>query len=166
MGAAQSSQNVQDQVILPSEPSTSVEFSPSLISRLSSPSSAGSSKTGGDSPDDIIRRRLHVEAENLRAKEAEILNKISSELEKENLDKEKPGMSSEILGKDIEQIREKVQRLRENRVNEGKGVTEARKEVVGCYLNNPDKPLDCWKQVEQFKVEVAKLEQAFVKSLQ
>nr|XP_018260952.1 uncharacterized protein I303_06669 [Kwoniella dejecticola CBS 10117]OBR83110.1 hypothetical protein I303_06669 [Kwoniella dejecticola CBS 10117] len=146
MGAAQSSQNVQDQVILPSEPSTSVEgmivpmaaavviFSPSLISRLSSPSSAGSSKTGGDSPDDIIRRRLHVEAENLRAKEAEILNKISSELEKENLDKEKPGMSSEILGKDIEQIREKVQRLRENRVNEGKGVTEARKEVVGCYL--------------------------------
>jgi hypothetical protein len=31
---------------------------------------------------------------------------------------------------------------------------------------NKDTPLDCWRQVDAFKAEVAKLEQAFVKSLQ
>ncbi|WVQ67097.1 uncharacterized protein L199_005291 [Kwoniella botswanensis] len=164
MGAAQSSQNVQEQVITPSEPGTSVQFSPSLISRLSSPSDSSSSSS--NSADDIVRRRLAAESANLRSQEAEILSKINAALEKENLDKEKPGMSSEVLGKDIEQIREKVERLKEKKLNTSKGVREAREQVEKCYLTNPEKPLDCWKQVEAFKSEVAKLEQAFVKSLQ
>ncbi|WVW86092.1 hypothetical protein I302_108131 [Kwoniella bestiolae CBS 10118] len=164
MGAAQSSQNVQEQVITPSEPGTSVQFSPSLISRLSSPSDPSSSSS--NSPDDIVRRRLAAESANLRSQEAEILSKINAALEKENLDREKPGMSSEVLGKDIEQVREKVERLREKRLNTSRGVREAREGVEKCYLTNAEKPLDCWKQVETFKSEVAKLEQAFVKSLQ
>ncbi|WWC71946.1 uncharacterized protein I206_105905 [Kwoniella pini CBS 10737] len=167
MGAAQSSQNVQDQVILPNEPTTSVEFSPSLISRLSSSSSNDKSDNQTtNTTDEKIKKRLEIEIENLRLKENEILTKINKELEKENLNKEKPGMSSEILSKDIEQIKLKVERLNQNKFNEGKGISDARKQVIGCYLNNPDKPLDCWKQVENFKTEVAKLEQAFVKSLQ
>ncbi|WRT70296.1 uncharacterized protein IL334_007294 [Kwoniella shivajii] len=163
MGAAQSSQNVQEQVITPSEPGTSVQFSPSLISRLSSPSEPSSKNA---SADDIVRRRLAAESAHLRSQEAEILSSISAALEKENLDKEKPGMSSEVLGRDIEEVREKVERLKERRLRENQGVKKAREQVESCYLNNPDKPLDCWKQVESFKIEVAKLEQAFVKSLQ
>ncbi|WWC91635.1 uncharacterized protein L201_006581 [Kwoniella dendrophila CBS 6074] len=168
MGAAQSSQNVQEQIITPSEPGTSVQFSPSLISRLSSPASNESSTSNNsNSADEIVRRRLQVESENLRSQEKEILEKISNELEKENLNKEKPGMSSEVLSKDIEQIREKIERLKKHKIdNESKGVKAARDQVEQCYLNNPEKPLDCWKQVELFKSEVSKLEQAFVKSLQ
>ncbi|KIR34038.1 hypothetical protein I352_03270 [Cryptococcus deuterogattii MMRL2647] len=84
-------------------------------------------------------------------------------------------MSSQVLGRDIEEIREKVERMKEKKNNESEGVKLARQSVEQCYLYvalalvfaaNEDKPLDCWKQVEAFKTEVAKLEQAFVKSLQ
>ncbi|KIR24538.1 hypothetical protein CNBG_10070 [Cryptococcus deuterogattii R265] len=75
-------------------------------------------------------------------------------------------MSSQVLGRDIEEIREKVERMKEKKNNESEGVKLARQSVEQCYLANEDKPLDCWKQVEAFKTEVAKLEQAFVKSLQ
>ncbi|OWZ35969.1 hypothetical protein C361_05289 [Cryptococcus neoformans Tu259-1] len=163
MGAAQSSQPAQDQLIQPQEPNTSVQFSPALISRLASPHepTAPTSNT-----DDVVRRRLAAESAHLRAQEADILKSISAALEKENLDREKPGMSSEVLGRDIDEIREKVERMKEKRNKEGEGVKRARQGVEHCYLANGDKPLDCWKEVEAFKAEVAKLEQAFVKSLQ
>lgn len=163
MGAAQSSQPAQDQLIHPQEPSTSVQFSPALISRLSSPHAPAPPTS---TTDDIVRRRLAAESAHLRSQEAEILHSISAALEKENLDREKPGMSAQVLGRDIDEIREKVERMKEKRNNEGEGVRLARQGVEQCYLTHGDKPLDCWRQVEAFKAEVAKLEQAFVKSLQ
>jgi len=148
MGAAQSSPG-QDQVISAPEPSTSVQvslrrlrhqqsssqFSPSLVSRLSSPSTdSKDSKTKSSSTDDIVRRRLAAESEHIRAQESEILSKISAALEKENLDKEKPGMSSEVLGRDIEEVREKIERMKKERTaKEGEGVRSAREGVVQCY---------------------------------
>ncbi|KIR62437.1 hypothetical protein I314_03379, partial [Cryptococcus bacillisporus CA1873] len=138
-------------------------FSPALISRLSSPHDPAPPTS---STDDIVRRRLAAESAHLRSQEAEILHSISAALEKENLDREKPGMSSQVLGRDIDEIREKVERIKEKKNNESEGVKLARQSVEQCYLANEDKPLDCWKQVEAFKAEVAKLEQAFVKSLQ
>ncbi|WVO12535.1 hypothetical protein L204_100135 [Cryptococcus depauperatus] len=136
------------------------QFSPALIDSLSSrhepvpPSS---------SADDIIRRRLAAEAAHIRSQEAEILHSISAALEKENLDKDKAGLNSDVLGRDIEEIREKIERIRENKNREEEGVRLARE---GVKHDHPDKPLDCWKQVDIFKTEVSKLEQAFVKSLQ
>ncbi|WVO21145.1 uncharacterized protein IAS62_002451 [Cryptococcus decagattii] len=143
MGAAQSSQPAQDQII--QEPSTSVQFSPALISRLSSPHEPPPPTS---STDDIVRRRLAAESAHLRSQEAEILHSISAALEKENLDREKP------------------ERINHKKNNESQGIKLARQSVEQCYLANEDKPLDCWKQVEEFKHQVAKLEQAFVKSLQ
>ncbi|GFZ48634.1 hypothetical protein JCM24511_06383 [Saitozyma sp. JCM 24511] len=162
MGAAQSSQTGQEHVISAPEPSTSVSFSPTLVDRLSHPPSEKPKST-----DEVVRQRLAAEAAHIRQQEAEILEKISAALEKENLDKEKPGMSSEVLGRDIEEVREKVQRMRNERSSrENEEVRRAKEGVVKCYLDNPEKPLDCWKEVEAFKAEVSKLEQAFVKSLQ
>lgn len=113
----------------------SPQFSPSLVSRLSSPApDADAGKKPASSTDEIVRRRLAAEAEHIRAQEAEILNKISAALEKENLDKEKPGMSSEVLGRDIEEVREKVERMKKERESkEGEGVRRARQGVVECY---------------------------------
>lgn len=147
MGAGQSTPGAaQEQVISAPEPSTSVQvsrshslfaviansqFSPSLVSRLSSPAEPINAQA---STDDIVRRRLAAESAHIRAQEAEILQKISAALEKENLDKEKPGMSSEVLGRDIEEVREKVERMRKEREQkEGPEVTAAREGVIRCY---------------------------------
>lgn len=108
------------------------QFSPSLISRLSSPPDPSAKST---KPDDVVRRRLAAESAHLRAEEAEILSTISAALEKENLDREKPGMSSEVLGRDIEEVREKVERMgSERRAKESEGVRGAKEGVVRCYL--------------------------------
>ena len=42
------------------------------------------------------------------------------------------------------------------------GVEKAKNELVGCLRTNDRRPLDCWEEVEKFKSEVARLEQAFV----
>lgn len=156
MGAAQSSQAPQTEQVISAEPSTSVQvsssfsaksvpnplgptmsnkqFSPSLIDRLSSPSSKSSSPAE-NSTDEIVRRRLAAESAHIRKQEADILAAISAALEKENMDKEKPGMSSEILGRDIEEVREKVERMKKERTEkEGEGVRKAKEGVVKCYL--------------------------------
>jgi altered-inheritance-of-mitochondria protein 13 len=135
MGASQSSETSPQetsQTITPS--STQIQFSPSLISQLSSPST---SKPKTETPDDTVRRRLAAESEALRAQENEILSKINAALEKENLDREKGGegaMSSEILGKDMEAIRGKIERMQGERSRrEGQGVTRAKEGVIACY---------------------------------
>jgi altered-inheritance-of-mitochondria protein 13 len=35
-------------------------------------------------------------------------------------------------------------------------------DVVSCLRLNDRRPLDCWKEVQEFKKEVARLEEAFV----
>lgn len=42
------------------------------------------------------------------------------------------------------------------------GVQRARTDVVGCLRVNDRRPLDCYKEVEGFKREVARLEEVFV----
>jgi altered-inheritance-of-mitochondria protein 13 len=41
-------------------------------------------------------------------------------------------------------------------------VEKAKADVVGCLRLNDRRPLDCWKEVDAFKKEVAKMEAAFV----
>ncbi|EPS28425.1 hypothetical protein PDE_03371 [Penicillium oxalicum 114-2] len=42
------------------------------------------------------------------------------------------------------------------------GVEKAKADVVSCLRVHDRRPLDCWKEVESFKKEVAKMEAAFV----
>lgn len=42
------------------------------------------------------------------------------------------------------------------------GIKKAKADVVGCLRLNDRRPLDCWKEVEGFKREVARLEEGFV----
>ena len=42
------------------------------------------------------------------------------------------------------------------------GIEKAKADVVGCLRLNDRRPLDCWKEVEGFKREVARLEEGFV----
>ena len=43
-----------------------------------------------------------------------------------------------------------------------KEVENARGAVVGCMRKNDRRPLDCWREVEAFKLQVARLEEKFV----
>jgi MICOS complex subunit MIC19 len=43
-----------------------------------------------------------------------------------------------------------------------KDVAKAREELVGCLRKNDRRPLDCWRQVEEFKESVGRMEREFV----
>jgi altered-inheritance-of-mitochondria protein 13 len=62
---------------------------------------------------------------------------------------------------EIEQLRAKLEGRRKL-VEVDENVERARNEVVTCLRLHDRRPLDCWKEVEGFKREVARLEEAFV----
>ena len=43
-----------------------------------------------------------------------------------------------------------------------KAVEKAKDEMVSCLRKNDRRPLDCWKEVEEFKKEVGRLERGFL----
>ncbi|KAL4890733.1 hypothetical protein BDV59DRAFT_184070 [Aspergillus ambiguus] len=70
-------------------------------------------------------------------------------------------LSRETVNADIEELRAKLEG-RKKLADLDEGVARAKADVVGCLRLNDRRPLDCWKEVEGFKREVAKLEEAFV----
>ncbi|KAF7122682.1 hypothetical protein CNMCM5793_000792 [Aspergillus hiratsukae] len=70
-------------------------------------------------------------------------------------------LSRESVNAEIEQLRAKLEGRRKL-VEMDEGVERARQEVVTCLRLNDRRPLDCWKEVEGFKREVARLEEKFV----
>ena len=44
-------------------------------------------------------------------------------------------------------------------------VEKTKENLVQCLRTNDRRPLDCWQEVEQFKREVGRLEQAFVQKV-
>jgi altered-inheritance-of-mitochondria protein 13 len=69
--------------------------------------------------------------------------------------------SRESVLKEIERLRSKLE-SRKKLTALDENVERAKSEVVNCLRLHDRRPLDCWKEVEGFKQEVAKLEQAFV----
>ena len=70
-------------------------------------------------------------------------------------------ISRDTVSAEIEQLRSKLDGRRKL-MELPEGLEKARNEVVGCLRLNDRRPLDCWKEVQGFKKEVAKLEEAFV----
>ncbi|KAF4258823.1 hypothetical protein CNMCM8812_006096 [Aspergillus fumigatus] len=70
-------------------------------------------------------------------------------------------LSRESVNAEIEQLRAKLEGRRKL-VEVDENVERARNEVVTCLRLHDRRPLDCWKEVEGFKREVARLEEAFV----
>ena len=67
----------------------------------------------------------------------------------------------EPVQRQISLLRERLERL--NRVRDvDPPVSKAREDVVRCLQTHEKRPLDCWREVESFKREVARLEKAFV----
>lgn len=70
-------------------------------------------------------------------------------------------ISRDSVASEIQELRSKLDGRRKL-MELPEGVEKARNEVVSCLRLNDRRPLDCWKEVEGFKKEVARLEEAFV----
>ncbi|KAA8643452.1 Mic19 family protein [Aspergillus tanneri] len=70
-------------------------------------------------------------------------------------------ISSGSVNSEIEELRARLEGRRKL-ADLDAGVEKAKADVVSCLRLNDRRPLDCWKEVEGFKREVARLEEAFV----
>lgn len=70
-------------------------------------------------------------------------------------------LSRETVNSDIEELRLKLEGRKKLAELDG-DLAKAKADVVSCLRLNDRRPLDCWKEVESFKKEVARLEEAFV----
>ncbi|OJJ43120.1 hypothetical protein ASPZODRAFT_1220457 [Penicilliopsis zonata CBS 506.65] len=70
-------------------------------------------------------------------------------------------ISRDSVMSEIDQLRSKLEGRRKlTELDEG--VARAKNQVVSCLRLHDRRPLDCWKEVEDFKREVSRLEEAFV----
>lgn len=73
-------------------------------------------------------------------------------------------LGREAVQNDVKELRKKLeQRKKLTAVDEG--VEKAKSEVVKCLRENDRRPLDCWKEVENFKNEVRRLEGVWVEKI-
>lgn len=118
--------------------------------------------------DEHVRARIASELARLKAQESEIQEKIQRVLERENLEKETSSAeaikSSQVLKQELEELSQKITQHRERR-NVQKNFPEiaaARRDLVACYREKVDKPLDCWQEAAQFRAAVKAAEQVRV----
>lgn len=63
------------------------------------------------------------------------------------------------LREDIEAVKRQVDKYAERRkLAADTAVEQSRQAVLECYKKNSERPLDCWKQVEEFRMQVASVE--------
>lgn len=102
----------------------------------------------------------------LKSEEAEIISQVEAALEKENLDRELSSASegketsSVVLERDVEEITRKVERHREKREGLDGQMKESREALESCYKRNEGHPLDCWREVADFKLAAEGIEKA------
>lgn len=73
-------------------------------------------------------------------------------------------LGRESVQNDVQELKRKLeQRKKLAAVDEG--VEKAKSEVVKCLRANDRRPLDCWKEVEEFKREVRRLEGVWVEKV-
>ncbi|KAF8610504.1 hypothetical protein BDV93DRAFT_483789 [Ceratobasidium sp. AG-I] len=171
MGAQQSTPG-EGQVVYSNE--TPIQFSQDVINHLSDTrSSPNPAPERQQALDAVVQERIHSEMKRLHEAEVAVQADIQAALERENLDREKQvaentdGTSSEELRAELDEVQRRAERFKSRlALGHAPEVKESQAKLVTCYKANPDRPLECWEEVVQFKESVSKLEKDFVKSLQ
>jgi altered-inheritance-of-mitochondria protein 13 len=70
-------------------------------------------------------------------------------------------LGRDAVQQDIQSLRQKLE-ARKKIEGLDEGVKKAKEAVVACLRTNDRRPLDCWKEVEAFQREVARLERNWV----
>ena len=126
-----------------------------------------------------VRARIQAEMDKLREEEQDVLRQIATALEKENIDREKAlqGADSASLRHDLDQVQARIKAFegRKQLATQFPEVQHARDALVACYKsactrssrslpkptlcrNNLTTSLNCYQEVEDFKVAVSKVE--------
>lgn len=101
----------------------------------------------------------------MKAQESELQEKIHRALEQENLEressKEKSVKSSQVLQQELDEIARKVEQHREKRNIEKNypEIYKSRQQLLQCYKQYKDRPLDCWQEAADFRLAVRRAEQ-------
>ena len=124
-----------------------------------------------------IQRRVAAELERLSNETSQQLSNLfdsisaapdSSSEPSTSTDSKKGGDRPQDLGrqsvqKEIDELKKKLQKRRiKDEVVRDKDVVATKESVVKCLRENDRRPLDCWKEVEDFKREVGRLEKGFL----
>ncbi|KIK81615.1 hypothetical protein PAXRUDRAFT_832721 [Paxillus rubicundulus Ve08.2h10] len=174
MGAGQSKPEIRPKLFYTETP---IEFSQDVVDhlsdRLASPETTFERQATIDAR---IRAQIQSELKALRNEEENVQREIQRALEKENLDREIGGVgdgnvytdiknSSSLIG-DLEEIRAKVDRFQtRNELDDLRSVKETGEAVALCYRSSATTPLDCWREVAQFKAAAADAEARYLASL-
>ncbi|KAF8540236.1 hypothetical protein BDD12DRAFT_834365 [Trichophaea hybrida] len=135
---------------------TPVRFSSTLVNTLTSTSESDSTRE--KQLELHIQSRVAEELAKLEEREEKILRGVQERIES---GKEEGGLGREKVKMEIEGLKKRLQNV--PRIAEiGEAVEKARGEVVRCLRLNDTRPLDCWKEVEEFKEQTRRLEKAFV----
>ncbi|KAK3393032.1 hypothetical protein B0H63DRAFT_457204 [Podospora didyma] len=109
-----------------------------------------------------IQARVAAELKRLQASESAALKEAQEKISAaQESNSKQDGLSRQSVSKEVEALRAKLEERRKVRVLPD-GVESARNEVVRCLRENDRRPLDCWREVEQFKEEVRRLEKGWV----
>ncbi|KAK6511963.1 hypothetical protein TWF481_000862 [Arthrobotrys musiformis] len=106
-----------------------------------------------------IQKRVKDELQRLQNKEDQISKSTDERIAKESTEGSQIGRDS--VARSISTLSQKL-RNQSGSIDQSEVVKNAETAVVRCLRLNDRRPLDCWREVEEFKREVARLENAFV----
>lgn len=116
-----------------------------------------------------IHARVADELKKLQKREADALaaahDKIAAASAKlagsSSADDDDSSASRFSVGKEVDALRKKLEERKQIRALP-EDVETSRNKVIACLRAHDRRPLDCWQEVDDFKVEVKKLEKSWV----
>lgn len=151
---------------------TPIRFSTSLINDLSDElTSETKNQPNQITLDEQIRNRINAELNRLRSEEHSVRQQIEQHLAQDNASKSKQDdqsiLSSESVKRSIDDIKLKIDRHHSKRdMNNFASIKQSHNDLITCFRDNKDTPLDCYVQIDHFKQAVSDAEKTFIKTLQ
>ncbi|KAF3162564.1 hypothetical protein TWF225_002418 [Orbilia oligospora] len=106
-----------------------------------------------------VQKRVTDELQRLQNKEDQISKAMDEQIVAETVEGSQFNRSS--VSRSISTLSQKL-RNKSGPIDQSEVVKTAETAVVRCLRLNDRRPLDCWREVEEFKREVTRLEDAFV----
>jgi MICOS complex subunit MIC19 len=114
-----------------------------------------------------VQARVAEELKKLSSQESAALaaaQKKAQEVSDADAQKEASGNSRQAVSKEVEALRARLEKRKQLR-ELPESVEKSRSEVVQCLIANDRRPLNCWKEVENFKDQVRRLEKEWVEKV-
>ncbi|KAG0636070.1 hypothetical protein HOY80DRAFT_979371 [Tuber brumale] len=117
--------------------------------------------TRGKSLEVQVQSRVESELQRLHSQESQILVDLESKLSASDKDGDMKGLSRQQVQAEIDALKERLERVPRMIKIDGE-VERAREEVVKCLRLNDRTPLNCYKEVGEFKYQTRRMEKEFV----